>query len=211
MQEILNWGFHIKRLREEKGLNKSELARKSGLGHAHISKIESGYYKNPSQQTFERLARGLDITVSELIRIVRGGQLPYRLETPEQILNRLKVSIPPTVAIYDDFPFHAGSPVEPAEYVSVGREMATGKRLEGYTTDGKCLEPQISDGDIIIVNRDGQIDVGDIVACLSNGELHLGRLRKIADELWLENNEGRIKLEDCQVAAPVIEVRRRLK
>jgi SOS-response transcriptional repressor LexA len=73
------------------------------------------------------------------------------------------------------------------------------------------FSPLIEDKDIIIVDREASIDAGDIVACLFQGELHLGRLKKIAGELYLENNLGRIKLQDCQVAAPVIEITRRLK
>ncbi|MFA4917133.1 MAG: S24 family peptidase, partial [Syntrophales bacterium] len=65
--------------------------------------------------------------------------------------------------------------------------------------------------DIIIVDREGQIDNGDIVACLIDGELHLARLRKVADELWLENNNRKYRFQECQVAATVIEVIKRLK
>jgi len=44
-----------------------------------------------------------------------------------------------------------------------------------------------------------------------NDELHIARLRKIADELWLENNDGRYRFQECQVAAPVIEVIKKAK
>ncbi|MDH5696847.1 MAG: S24 family peptidase, partial [Dehalococcoidia bacterium] len=80
-----------------------------------------------------------------------------------------------------------------------------------YIARGDCLEPEISDGNIIIIDRDGQIEHGDIVACLVKDELHLARLKKIAGEIYLENNHGRMKLEECQVVAPVIQVRRDLK
>ena len=39
----------------------------------------------------------------------------------------------------------------------------------------------------------------------------IARLRKVADELYLENNQGRFKFEESEVAASVIEVIRRLK
>jgi len=72
-------------------------------------------------------------------------------------------------------------------------------------------EPIIKDNDIIIVDREGIIDNGDIVATLTAGQLYLGYLRKIVDEVYVENNEGRIKFDECQIAAPVIEIIRRLK
>jgi len=46
---------------------------------------------------------------------------------------------------------------------------------------------------------------------LYKNELHPGYLRKITDDLYLENGDGRIKQDECLVAAPVIEVIRRLK
>ena len=52
----------------------------------------------------------------------------------------------------------------------------------------------------------GHLAHGDIVAALVDGEL-----RRVADEMWLENGDSRIRLDDCQAAAPVIEVIRRLK
>ena len=206
-----NWGLVIRRLREERGLTQSELGRKSGLRPSHISRIEAGAYTKPEHRTIIYLATGLNMKIDMLVKELRGKSPQTRQETPEDILERLRVTISSTVSIYEDFPIYAGEPVEPIAYVHIAREWAKGKRLEGYIAHGKCLEPEISDGNIIIVDRDGQIDNGDVVAALVDGELYLARLRKIADELYLENNDGRIKLEECQVAAPVIEVRRRLK
>jgi len=207
----ISWGLQIKRLREERGLTQSELGRKSGLAPSHISRIEAGAYTKPENRTIIYLATGLNMTIDMLVKELRGKSPQPRQETPEDILERLRVAISFTVPIYEDFPIYAGEPVEPIGYVHIARDWARGKRLEGYMAHGKCLEPEISDGNIIIVDRDGQMDNGDIVAALVDGELYLARLRKIADELYLENNEGRIKLEESQMAAPVIEVRRRLK
>ena len=42
------------------------------------------------------------------------------------------------------------------------------------------------------------------------GEPHLGRLKKIDDELWLTNSHGGFLFNDCVVVARVIEVIRRV-
>ncbi len=83
--------------------------------------------------------------------------------------------------------------------------------MEAYIVAGNCLEPEIADKDVVIIDRERQIEVGDIIACLYKNEMHLGKLRKIADKLFIENSHGRIALEECPIAAPVIEVVRRLK
>lgn len=209
-------GQKIFALRLARAWTQVELAKRSGIGRSYISLLETNNIVKPSADYLVKLARAFNIRPEELyhaagyITSVRPI-FPWQKEKPEEILDRFRIAMPATVPIYEDFPFHAGVPVEPVDYVPVAKERARGRTLEGYLAHGNCLEPEISDGNIIIVDRDGQIDHGDIVACLVNNKLYLGRLRKIADELWLENNEGRIKLKEAQVAAPVIEVRRRLK
>ena len=63
----------------------------------------------------------------------------------------------------------------------------------------------------MVIYRERAIEVNDIVAVLHQGEMHLGRLKKAADEFFLENSHGQIRLKDCPVAAPVIQVVRKLK
>ena len=147
----------------------------------------------------------------QLSKEIYGQRETLPKETPEQILERFRITMPATIPIYEDYPFHAGGPVEPVDYIAMVKRRAMVMKLEAYITHGTCLEPEIKEGDIIVVDREGQIDVGNIVACLFQDMLHLGRLRKIADELYLENNKGRIKLDDVRLAAPVVEVRRRLR
>jgi len=206
----------LKELRAEREWTQLELAKRSGLDRGYIANLEIDGVGKPAGEVFIKLARAFNIRPEELYQaagyiIDTNVLLRVHKETPEDILDRLRVSISSTVPVYEDFPFHAGSPVEPVDHVPIVKERARGRNLEGYIARGNCLEPEISNGNIIIVDRDGQIDNGDIVAALVDDMLHLGRLRKIADELWLESNHGRFKLEEAQVAAPIIEVRRKLK
>ncbi len=61
------------------------------------------------------------------------------------------------------------------------------------------------------MDRRSDVKSGDIVACLIDEAVHIGRLKKIGEDLWLENNHGRFKLESAEIVAKVIEVNRRLK
>ncbi|MBA7645675.1 hypothetical protein ES703_53433 [subsurface metagenome] len=206
----------MKELRAQREWTQNEVANRAGIGRGYYAQLETDVVAKPSADTLLKLARALKIRPEELYHaagyiIDTNVLLRVHKETPEDILDRLRVSISSTVPVYEDFPFHAGSPVEPVDHVPIVKERARGRNLEGYIARGNCLEPEISDGNIIIVDRDGQIDNGDIVAALVDDMLHLGRLRKIADELWLESNHGRFKLEEAQVVAPIIEVRRKLK
>lgn len=211
-----NIGEIIRGVRKSKDLSQRKLSDLSGVDRAYICQLEAGKAGSITLVTARKLAQGLG--VSPTIFLGPGAEIQkidpvkqLRPQTPEELLDRFRIAMPATVPVYDEFPLHASSPVEPVDHVAMVKHRARGKNLEGYIAHGNCLEPDIKDGNIIIVDRDGQIDSGDIVAALVNGELYLARLRKIADEVYLENNNGRIKLEECQVAAPVIEVRRRLK
>lgn len=198
-----NWGLVIKRLREEHHITQGELAKSAGVSRSTISLIEIGKRKSPREEQIEYLAKGLFIKTGELRRILYPDT-----DFPEHN----KLPHPDQIPIYTEFPFHAGSVKRPVEYAY--RTWPGGKapkNIEGYIVHGECLEPTIQDGDTIIVDREGVIEIGDIIACSIEGELHLGRLRKIADELWLENGHGRLKFQECQVAAPVIEINRRIK
>lgn len=208
-------GIKIKELRALRGWTQNELANRSGVDRGALASIEVGKAKNPTTTNLLKLARAFNIRPEELYHaagyIKDDRTIRPIKETPEELLERLRLAHPVSVPVYSEFPIHAGEGVEPMDYVPMVRDKAGGRKLEGYLAHGNCLEPDIKDGSIIIVDRDGQIDNGDIVAALVDGMLYLARLRKIGDELYLENNDGRIKLEECQVAAPVIEIRRRLK
>jgi len=208
-------GTKIRELRAERDWTQNELAKRSHVARTNLASIETGKVMKPATETVLKLARAFNIRPEELFQAagytVESRPIQPRQETSEDILERLRLAHPVSIPVYTEFPFHAGEPVEPVDYVYRTRTRGTRMGVEGYIVRGKCLEPDIKDGSIIIVDRDGQIDNGDIVAALVDGELYLARLRRIADEVYLENNKGRIKLEKDTIAAPVIEVTRRLK
>jgi transcriptional regulator with XRE-family HTH domain len=200
-----SWGFRIKQLREDHHYTQEELAEKAGLTRSHLSRIEADDYQSLKVEHLNSLASAFEMTPANLSAYLFGGDKPPDL--PEANRTAPPIRIP----VYTAFPFHAGSPTQPVEYVHRAISRPSPKHIEGYICHGDCLAPIIEEGDIIIIDREGQIDNGDIVACLMNDELHLARLRKVADELWLENNNGRYRFQECVIAAPVIEVIKRLK
>ncbi|EFF0756995.1 TPA: helix-turn-helix transcriptional regulator [Escherichia coli] len=60
-------GDNIRRMRESAKLSQQELADKSGISKAQISRLENGAQKNPQIQTVIALATELGTTVEELI------------------------------------------------------------------------------------------------------------------------------------------------
>jgi XRE family transcriptional regulator of biofilm formation len=60
-------GSKIKIWRKKSDLTQDTLARKSNIPYTTLAKIESNVIKNPSLQTITKIAKGLEITLDELI------------------------------------------------------------------------------------------------------------------------------------------------
>ena len=58
---------NLKRYRKATGLTQEKLAQKSGVTYSTLIKIEAGYNTNPKVQSLVRLAKVLDVTVSDLL------------------------------------------------------------------------------------------------------------------------------------------------
>lgn len=61
-------GDKIKKFRNKQVLTQDELARKSDLPYTTLTKIETNVIKNPSIQTVMKIAKGLDITLDDLMK-----------------------------------------------------------------------------------------------------------------------------------------------
>lgn len=208
----------LKELRIQRGWTQLEVAKRSGLDRRYISYLEQT--KNtgrPSADAFLKLAHAFNVKPDVFYEaagyISQSKIIAPRMETHEEILDRLRLATPQSIPVYpwEYFPVHAGEGVEPSDYIYRARPKMASNNIEAYIVHGKCMEPEINDGDTIIVDRDGIIDHGDIVACIINNEFHILKVHKVAGEIWLENNQRKAKFENVQAAAPVIECIRRLK
>lgn len=63
---LKDFGTHLKRLRESKGLTLVDLEVKSGINNGDISKIEGGKI-NLAFTTLAKLAAGLNLPMSDLV------------------------------------------------------------------------------------------------------------------------------------------------
>jgi transcriptional regulator with XRE-family HTH domain len=60
-------GRKLRKLRKERGLTQAELAKLSGVGDKYLQDLEGKNPRNANLLTVQKLAKGLDISVSELI------------------------------------------------------------------------------------------------------------------------------------------------
>ena len=57
---------NVKRYRKAIGLSQEKLAQKAGITYSTLTKIEAGYNTNPKVLSLARIAKALDVTVTDL-------------------------------------------------------------------------------------------------------------------------------------------------
>jgi transcriptional regulator with XRE-family HTH domain len=57
----------LKERREQVGLTREQLAKKAKVTTAYVSMMEAGKRKNPSLAVLERLAKALEVPLTELL------------------------------------------------------------------------------------------------------------------------------------------------
>jgi transcriptional regulator with XRE-family HTH domain len=73
---VIEFGAHLKRLRESRGVSQSRLAERAGFDHSYVSRLESGA-RTPTREAVDRLGEALGLEQSELdAMLAAAGFLP---------------------------------------------------------------------------------------------------------------------------------------
>lgn len=70
--KAISLGAALRDARREAGLSTRDLERATGISNAQISKVEGGVRPNPSFRTVVRLARGIGISLDDLVARSEG-------------------------------------------------------------------------------------------------------------------------------------------
>jgi transcriptional regulator with XRE-family HTH domain len=65
--EAKKLGENLKRIRTEKGISQSDIAKSLGVSRGFVSNIENGK-RNPTLSTISRLAKAVDVPTEELFK-----------------------------------------------------------------------------------------------------------------------------------------------
>ncbi|MEO0233635.1 MAG: helix-turn-helix transcriptional regulator [candidate division WOR-3 bacterium] len=68
-KEISQMGKNIKKLREQKGLSQDWLSKIADNSYNTVIKLESGDITNPSIDTLQKLAKTLNVSVDDLLKV----------------------------------------------------------------------------------------------------------------------------------------------
>ena len=64
------FGRTLRRLRAERQLTQEELAQRAGVDYKYLQKLEGQNPSSPTLSTLEKLAKGLGVSLSELVTSV---------------------------------------------------------------------------------------------------------------------------------------------
>jgi len=57
----------LKQHREDRGITQKELSKMSGVSYSTLTKLESGFIKNPSVEAILKITKALDLNFDDLI------------------------------------------------------------------------------------------------------------------------------------------------
>lgn len=144
---------HLKDARLAKQMTQTEVANFIGLSQGAYSNWERGETKIDSL-SLTRLAELFEVSVDYLIG---------KTDTPGN--KYIRIPVLGRVA--------AGIPIDAIEEVidweDISAEAAGDGEYFGLQIKGQSMEPKISDGDVVIVRRQPDVDSGDIAVVLVNG------------------------------------------
>ena len=144
----------LKNARKNKGFTQAEIAKKLFISQAAYSKYETGA-ASPNPETLAKIAEVLGVSVGDLLGKSADSQNPNRIRVP--VLGRVA----------------AGIPIEAIEeiidYEELDAEEYGHAEYFGLKIAGQSMEPKISDGDVVIVRRQPDVESGEIAVVLVNG------------------------------------------
>ena len=179
----------LKALREARGITKYRLAKDTGVSETYIYRIERGLIENPRRDTLQKLAQGLNIALAQLL-----GDTPPS-DAWQLVEQSLKAYIPVYSGIYEDG-------MVPVDYVVCTRAKTPPETLRGYRIEGLSLEPEIREGDTIVVDTTTSPKSGNLVVVVGKprpGKDQLVGIKRFnkdgSKNGWVEDNDSKCELD----------------
>ena len=149
----------LKSKRKELNLTMKQVADFVGLSEATVSRWESGNIAN--------MGRDKIALLSQILKLTPGAIAGYDLYQKE-FNKKAGVKIPVLGLV------RAGIPMDAVEYIidyeEIGEDMARQGEFFGLQIKGDSMEPKISEGDVVIVGKQPDVESGEIAIVLVNGD-----------------------------------------
>jgi len=207
-------GEKIRFLRMQRGISPEKLGSRIGISGIYIRRLEKEQKRSITLATAQKLARGLDVPASALLD--EDELPPPPVPSLTNALKDLEVSIKAYMPVYGEV--SAGEGMEPIDYVASTRSKPAPDSMKAFRVKGLCLEPEIKDGDTVIVDSALAPQAGDLVVVIFGGQVSLKRYKEVPPDRvseegqsyrWLENEDGKYRPEDVHLVGVVTEFTRK--
>lgn len=158
-------GQNIRKAREEKQMTQDELAKRMGYkSRSTIARIENGD-NDVSQSKLKKFSEILDVSIRFLLD---GSDSPVPADARERPATNIPVYKIPVLG-----KVVAGTPIDAIEnitdYIRVTNPAAADGSYYALHVTGASMEPEMKEGDLVIVHKQEHFDNGDICIVLVNG------------------------------------------
>lgn len=149
-------GENIKRARMKAQISQDELAKRLGYkSRSTIAKIESGE-NDLTQKKVAAFAKALNVSID------------FLMDGDSNENNSKGVRIPVLGRVVAGIPLEAIEDIE--DYEEIPRRMASSGEFFALRIKGRSMEPKLTEGDIVIVRKQEDVDSGDTAIVLVNGD-----------------------------------------
>lgn len=149
----------LKSRRKQLNLTQKDIAAFVGVSEATVSRWESGDIENMGRDKIAKL--------SEILKISPGQIAGYK----EDVYTSEKskgIKIPVLGRVVAGIPIDAVEEI--LDYEEISPEMASQGDFFALKIKGDSMEPKFSDGDVVIVRKQSDVDSGEIAIVLVNGD-----------------------------------------
>ena len=160
-------GTIITKYCDEHGMSSTEFANRVGVSRAYIYMLKRGKrYKAekdviPSVDTIEKLAKAMMMSSGELMALITEKDKTEHKEGKS-------ASIPLVERVAAGMPIHAEDNI--IGYVDIPKRVAEQNDMFALLIKGNSMYPEIKDGDIVVVRKQGFVENRDIAIVRINGE-----------------------------------------
>lgn len=150
----------LKLLRNQKRISQAKLADELGVSASTVAMWESGEREPKNYETLELIADYFNVNMEVLLT---GRLTPTKIP----VLGRVVAGIP------------IDAIEEIIDYEEIPQAMAKNGEYFALQIKGNSMEPKFSEGDVVIVRKQEDVDSGDIAIVLVNGnEATVKKLKK---------------------------------
>lgn len=151
----------IKTALDMRDMKQADLVNITGIGKSSISTYISGEYE-PKQKNIYKIAKALDVNEAWLM----GYDVPMKRKDSENKIKGVRIPVLGYV--------RAGVPIDAVEevldYEEIHPNMAATGDFFALKIKGDSMEPRITEGDVVIVREQPDVESGEIAIVLVNGD-----------------------------------------